>query len=173
MKAKISIVFLSILLLFSGCTSGFDKAEVPPSLLCASELQAKISSTSFLGTAIYSILDNGTQKIKLVSPEEAAGLTLIYKDGKAAISLDALEVDNSETYLPDSFFALTLCNAIERIMKCSQVPQKEGDFWLFRTSEGENSDVLRVTQTGVLHSFESLKNNLRIEFTDTNSPQTE
>ena len=173
MKSKFLTVFLLILLLFSGCTSGFDKAEVPPSLLCAKELQAKVSSPSFSGNAVYSILDDGTQKVRIISPDEAAGLTLIYNNGEASVSFDTLEVENSEAYLPENFFALILCDAAERVMKCSQVPQKEGDFWIFRISEGENSDVLRVTRSGLLHSFESPKNNLHIEFTDTNSQLTE
>lgn len=173
MKAKFLTLFLLVLLLFSGCTSDFGKSEVPPSLLCAKELKAKISSPSFSGTAIYSILDDSTQKVMIISPDEAAGLTLIYKDGKAEVSIDTLKVKDSEAYLPESFFALVLCDSTERIKKCSQAPQKEGDFWVFRTSEGENSDILRVTHAGLLHSFESQKNNLHIEFTDTNSQQTE
>lgn len=173
MKSKILLFFLLIILLFSGCTSDFDKAEVPPSLICAKELQAKISSPSFSGNAVYSILGDGTQKVRIISPDEAAGLTLVYKDGKASVSLDTLEVENSEAYLPENFFALILCDAAERAINCSQAPQKEGGFWIFRTAEGENSDILRVTDSGRIHSFQSPKNNLNIDFTDTNSPQTE
>lgn len=173
MKSKILIIFLSIILLFSGCTSDSYKAEVPPSLLCTKELQAKIISPSFSGTAAYSILDTGAQKIQIISPEEANGLTVIYKNGKVTLSLDTIEVEDSEACLPESFFASVLFSAIEKITQCSITPQKEGELWTFRTSESENPDILRVSCEGVLYSFESPKNNLRIEFTDTNPTQTE
>lgn len=160
-------------MLFSGCTSDSYKAEVPPALLSPQELQATVTSPSFTGTAVYSILEDSTQKIEIISPDEAEGLTVLYKDGKAKFCLDTLEVESSDSYLSENSFASALCKAVERILQCTQTPAKEGDLWVFSTADSSNSCVVKITPEGMLNSFESPQNNLSIDFTVTAAAKTE